>query len=168
MNDTKYSYTTDVPISLEQGGYELRIKKLTNTAQAPFKAHDHDAGFDLYADEDVSIKVGGTVLVSAGIAMEIPKGFVGLIWDRSSMGVKGIHRFAGVIDSGYRGEVKVCLSNFSYGLKDWPHYHVQYGLKRGDRIAQLVVQQIPLMRVIEVEELEDSSRACGGFGSSGK
>ena len=167
MNDKKYSYTTDVPISLEQG-YELRIKKLTTTAQVPFKAHDYDAGFDLYADEDAVIKAGQTVLVSTGIAMGIPKGFVGLIWDRSSMGVKGIHRFAGVIDSGYRGEVKVCLSNLSYCLQDWPHYHTYYDVKRGDRIAQLVVQQIPLMHVVEVEELEDSSRACGGFGSSGK
>ena len=168
MNDTKYSYTTDVPISLEQGGYELRIKKLTTTAQAPFKAHDHDAGVDLYADENVSVKVGRTTLISTGIAMEIPKGFVGLIWDRSSMGVKGIHRFAGVIDSGYRGEVKVCLSNLSYGKQDWPYYHIAYDIKRGDRIAQLVVQQIPLMRIIEVEDLEDSSRACEGFGSSGR
>ena len=167
MKDDKYSYTTDLPISVGQG-HEIRIKKLTSTAQIPFKAHDYDAGFDLHADEDATVKAGQTILISTGIAMEIPKGFVGLIWDRSSMGVKGIHRFAGVIDSGYRGEVKVWLSNFSYGLKDWPHYHVQYDIKRGDRIAQLVVQQIPLMRVIEVEELEDSARSCGGFGSSGK
>ena len=70
----KYSYSTDTPISIEpKDGISLRIKKLTKTAQLPYKAHDHDAGFDLYSDEDISIKAGETVLISTGIAMEIPK-----------------------------------------------------------------------------------------------
>lgn len=80
----------------------LRAKRLTETAKLPTKAHDTDAGIDLYSDEDLEIKPGSTVLVSTGISMAIPDGHAGLIWDRSSMGVKGLHRFAGVVDSGYR------------------------------------------------------------------
>ena len=83
------------------------------------------------------------MLVSTGVAMAIPKGYAGLIWDRSSMGVKGIHRHAGVIDSGYRGEVKVCLHNTT---------NEPYDIELGDRVAQILIQKIPLFRIQEVEE----------------
>ena len=89
----------------------FETKLLHDSAKNPTKGHVNDAGWDLYSFETVSIPTGATVLVSTGIAMAIPKGYVGLIWDRSSMGVKGVHRHAGVIDSGYRVEVKVCLHN---------------------------------------------------------
>ena len=89
----------------------FETKKLYESAKSPTKGHLDDAGWDLYAFETVSIPAGATVLVSTGIAIAIPKGHSGLIWDRSSMGVKGVHRHAGVIDCGYRGEVKVCLHN---------------------------------------------------------
>ncbi len=97
--------------------------------------------------------------VSTGIAIAIPKGYVALIWDRSSMGVKGVHRHAGVIDSGYRGEVKVCLHNTTK-----EPYHIE----RGDRIAQMLIQEAPNFKQHVVQELDSTNRGDGGFGSTGK
>ena len=136
----------------------LLIKRLTETSTTPPKATSSDAGFDLYSDEDVIIKSGESVLVSTGVAMAIPENHAGLIWDRSSMGVKGIHRFAGVVDSGYRGEVKVCLFNTGE----------DYKIVRGDRIAQILIQPVPNIELREVEDLNNTERGIGGFGSSGK
>ena len=136
----------------------LLIKRLTETSTTPTKANSSDAGFDLYSDEDVIIKSGESVLVSTGVAMAIPENHAGLIWDRSSMGGKGIHSFAGVVDSGYRGEVKVCLFNTGE----------DYKIVRGDRIAQILIQPAPNIELIEVEDLNDTERGIGGFGSSGK
>ena len=90
--------------------------------------------------------------------MAIPWGYAGLIWDRSSMGVKGLHRFAGVIDSDYRGEIKVCIHNAS---------QKSYTISEGDKIAQLVVQAIPSFFLREVDSLEGTERGGKGFGSSG-
>ena len=136
----------------------LLIKRLTETSTTPTKANSSDAGFDLYSDEDVIIKSGESVLVSTGVAMAIPEDHAGLIWDRSSMGVKGIHRFAGVVDSGYRGEVKVCLFNTGE----------DYKIVRGDRIAQILIQPVPNIELREVEDLNHTERGSEGFGSSGK
>ena len=126
----------------------LLIKRLTETSTTPTKANSSDAGFDLYSDEDVIIKSGESVLVSTGVAMAIPENHAGLIWDRSSMGVKGIHRFAGVVDSGYRGEVKVCLFNTGE----------DYKIVRGDRIAQILIQPVPNIELREVEDLNNTER----------
>ncbi len=141
-------------------GYKFfEAKKLSETAQVPTKGHPNDAGWDLYADEDTTLWPEETQLISTGIAMAIPKNYVGLIWDRSSMGVKGIHRHAGVIDSGYRGEVKVCLHNTTTEM---------YKIKKGDRIAQLLIQKTPQFIMHVVEELDSTERGSGGFGSTGK
>ena len=137
----------------------FETKLLHDSAKNPTKGHIDDAGWDLYSSETVSIPAGATVLVSTGVAMAIPNRYVGLIWDRSSMGVKGVHRHAGVIDSGYRGEVKVCLHNTTKET-----YHVE----RGDRIAQLLIQEVPVFRQHVVDELDATSRGDGGFGSTGK
>ena len=137
----------------------FETKLLHDSAKNPTKGHTDDAGWDLYSSESVSIPAGATVLVSTGVAMAIPNRYVGLIWDRSSMGVKGIHRHAGVIDSGYRGEVKVCLHNTTKET-----YHVE----RGDRIAQLLIQEVPVFRQHVVDELDTTNRGDGGFGSTGK
>tara|TARA_A100001515_G_scaffold104649_1_gene85341 strand:+ start:105 stop:530 length:426 start_codon:yes stop_codon:yes gene_type:complete len=134
-------------------------KMLYDSSRVPTKGHMDDAGWDLYSFETVSIPAGATVLVSTGIAMAIPKGYVGLIWDRSSMGVKGIHRHAGVIDSGYRGEVKVCLHNTTK-----EPYHIE----KGDRIAQMLIQEAPTFIQHVVHELDSTDRGDGGFGSTGK
>ena len=146
----------------------INARRITDAAILPTKAHSTDAGLDLYAAEDIDVYPSRTALVSTRIALEIPEGHAGLIWDRSSMGVKGIHRFGGVIDSGYRGEIKVCLANLSYGLHDWPYHHVSYKIEHGDKIAQLIIHQIPDVQVVESDMLTSSSRDVGGFGSSGK
>jgi dUTP pyrophosphatase len=141
-------------------GYNyFEVKKLTDSSQVPSKGHPDDAGWDLYADESFKLWPEETKLISTGIAMSLPKGFVGLIWDRSSIGVKGIHRYAGVIDCGYRGEVKVCLHNTTKGL-----YHIE----KGDRIAQILIQEAPNFRIHIVDELDSTNRGDGGFGSTGK
>ena len=141
-------------------GYKyFEVKLLHDSAKAPTKGHMSDAGWDLYAFETVSIPAGATVLVSTGISMAVPKDHVALIWDRSSMGVKGIHRHAGVVDSGYRGEVKVCLHNTTK-----EPYHIE----RGDRIAQMLIQEAPNFIQHVVHELDSTNRGDGGFGSTGK
>ena len=141
-------------------GYKyFETKLLHSSAKAPTKGHVNDAGWDLYSFEGVSIPAGATVLVSTGISIAVPKEHVALIWDRSSMGVKGVHRHAGVIDSGYRGEVKVCLHNTTK-----EPYHIE----RGDRIAQMLIQEAPNFIQHVVHELDSTDRGDGGFGSTGK
>ena len=141
-------------------GYKyFETKLLHSSAKAPTKGHVNDAGWDLYSFEGVSIPAGATVLVSTGISIAVPKEHVALIWDRSSMGVKGVHRHAGVIDSGYRGEVKVCLHNTTK-----EPYHIE----RDDRIAQMLIQEAPNFIQHVVHELDSTDRGDGGFGSTGK
>ena len=141
-------------------GYKyFEVKLLYDSAKPPTKGHVNDAGWDLYAFETVSIPAGATVLISTGVAMAIPKGYAGLIWDRSSMGVKGLLRHAGVVDSNYRGEVKVCLHNTTK-----EPYHIE----RGDRIAQMLIQEAPTFIQHVVNELDSTDRGDGGFGSTGK
>ena len=137
----------------------IPVKKISESATLPTKTTSNDAGWDLYSLEDVTILKNTTSLINTGIAMAIPNGYVGLIWDRSSMGVKGIHRHAGVVDAGYRGYIKVCLHNTTGET-----YHVN----RGDRIAQMIIQEVPTFHMLEVDDLDDSERGGGGFGSSGK
>jgi dUTP pyrophosphatase len=152
-----------MPIHTAQSGMVscryLQVKRLNDSATLPTRGNDGDAGWDLYSNESVTIPSGATVLVSTGIAMAIPRGYAGLIWDRSSMGVKGVHRHAGVIDSGYRGPVKVCLHNTT---------KEPYSIEHGDRVAQILIQEIPFFRIQEVEELDPTKRGSGGFGSTGK
>ena len=138
---------------------EIKVKKISTSAITPTKANEFDAGWDLYASEDAIIDPSKTELISTDISFAIPEGYVGLIWDRSGMAAKrGLHRFAGVIDSGYRGEVKVCLWNSS------DKYCV---INAGERIAQILFQEAPSFTMVEVNSLEDTDRGTGGFGSSG-
>ena len=138
---------------------KINFKKLYGGVYTPTKSNTTDAGYDLYSVNDVAIPKGYNALINTGIAIEIPKGYVGLIWDRSSLGGKGIHRHAGVIDCGYTGEVKVCLHNTSA---------VTYDIKKGDRIAQLIIQEAPHYELNEVQELGETDRSVGGFGSTGR
>ncbi|HUU29488.1 MAG TPA: dUTP diphosphatase [archaeon] len=136
------------PYQLDAGGLE-----------APSYAHPGDAGFDLRAAEEIVLPPGGKTLMPTGLRFAITPGFVGLIWDRSGLAAKhGIHCLAGVVDSGYRGEVKVVLCN----LGSEP-----YIVERGARIAQMLVQPVAKADLVRVENLEDSSRGEGGFGSTG-
>ena len=144
----------------------IKVKKLTSTATIPTKSRKTDAGYDLYADEDIAIYPEDTKLISTGIAFAIPDGYAGLIWDRSGLGSKGIHRHAGVVDSSYRGEVKVALCNARPGHINFTDNI--YFISRGDRIAQILFQKVPHFDLVETEELDDTDRGSSGFGSSGK
>ena len=142
---------------------EVRIKKLDERAVVPSYGSEYAAGFDLYSvlDEDVTIKSGETYLVHTGLAMEIPVGFAGMIFARSGLATKkGLApaNKVGVVDSDYRGEVMVALHNHS--LEDRTISH-------GERIAQMVIMPFYKAEFLEVEELNDTDRGTGGFGSTG-
>ncbi len=139
----------------------IKVKLLSKEATVPTKAHKSDAGWDLYASGLSQLIVPHKrKLVSTDISIAIPDGYCGLIWPRSGLSVKkGIGVLAGVIDSGYRGEIKVCLLNTSDTLA---HIHP------GDRIAQLIIQKVEDIEFLEVDKLDDSDRGDGGFGSSGR
>lgn len=143
----------------------LKIKRLHPQAQLPARATDGSAGHDLYAciEQPTEILPGQTVKVPTGLAIQLEsRKYVALIFARSSMGIKyGVipANAVGVIDSDYRGEVCVCLHNHS----DKP-----YVVQPQDRIAQLLVMPVELPDIEEVDELEETGRGQGGFGSTGK
>ncbi len=136
----------------------LFVKLLTETAQVPTRAHADDAGLDLYADESVIVPAQGRAWVKTGIAVAVPPAFVGLVWPRSGMAGEGWTVDAGVVDCGYRGEVKVLMVNATG----------QDGvILAGQKIAQLLVQNIASPGIKTVDELPPSGRGENGFGSSG-
>ena len=139
---------------------KIRVKKLHPDAQIPNIAHVGDAGCDLFATESLTLKPGERGQVSTGIAMEIPLGYVGLIWDKSGISHKGgIKTLGGVIDSGYRGEFLVGVINLGKEI---------YTFEKGNKIAQLLIQKIETPIFEEVKELSDTNRGGDGFGSTGK
>ncbi|WP_067704087.1 dUTP diphosphatase [Nocardia jejuensis] len=128
----------------------------------PKRAHEGDAGVDLCTTEDVIIEPGERVLVGTGIAVALPLGTVGLIHPRSGLAAKSglsVVNTPGTVDAGYRGEIKVCLINHD------PRTAIE--LRRGDRIAQLLVQRVELVEFVEVATLDETERGAGGYGSSG-
>ena len=139
---------------------KLLIKKVHTDATVPHYAHPGDAAFDLFTPEKIEIKPGERVQVPTGIAMEIPVGCAGLIWDKSGLSHKnGLKTLGGVIDAGYRGEVKVGMINLA---------NETYVFEKGHKVAQMIIQKIESPDIEEVTELSDSSRGTGGFGSTGK
>jgi dUTP pyrophosphatase len=143
---------------------KILVKKFDKNAIVPTKSHITDAGYDLYAMEDAVIYPEDTLLVRTGIGFAIPTGYAGLIWDRSGLGSKGLHRHGGVIDSEYRGEVKVALSNTLSHEKMMDNVFL---INKGDRIAQILFQKVPHFDLVEVEDLDDTDRGKSGFGSTG-
>lgn len=137
----------------------IRIKRLDPRAVLPKRAHPEDAGMDLHLLESVEIPPGGGIRVRTGIAMEIAVGFVGMVADRSSLAAKGLKTAGGIIDAGYRGEIHIVLRNLTGGA---------VRLEAGDRVAQLLVLPVALPVIEEVIELSETSRASGGFGSTGR
>ncbi len=137
----------------------INIKKLHVDAKIPTAGTEHAAGFDLHSIEDYEFQSGETHAVPTGIAIEIPEGKALFIWDRSGMGFKGMHRFAGLIDSDYRGELKIILFN---SKKE------NFKILKGERIAQGVIQDYYQPEFQEVDELSETIRGHGGFGSTGK
>ena len=138
---------------------KLSVKKINNEAVLPTRAHSYDAGMDLYVNGRQVITAHTTMAVSTGISMEIPEGFVGLIWDKSSIGAKGLKTLGGVIDSEYRGEVKVVIHNLNNEDIIFEH---------GQKIAQMLIQKVELVDIEEVTDLSSTIRGEGGFGSTGR
>ena len=139
---------------------QISLKLLTKTARAPEFMREGDAAFDLYASEAVRIPPRSQIVVPTGIAMEIPVGFAGLIWDRSGLAAKNqLTTMGGLIDSNYRGEIRVILRNFG---------DTEYSVSIGDRVAQMVLQRHAKVTFNVVSELSHTNRGDGTFGSSGK
>ncbi|MHB8693518.1 MAG: dUTP diphosphatase [Solirubrobacteraceae bacterium] len=140
----------------------LRVARLDPQATLPTRAYPGDAGLDLYALESGTIWAGARASVRTGVAVEIPAGQAGLVLPRSGLAAKhgiALVNAPGLIDSGYRGELKLLLLNTD------PEQAFSY--QRGDRIAQLLLVRIETPEPVEVAELTDSERGAGGFGSSG-
>jgi dUTP pyrophosphatase len=138
----------------------ISVQLLDNNAKVPTKANANDAGFDLYSIIDTVIPPKQRKTVRTGIAIQMPDHLAGLIWPRSGLSVKqGIDVLAGVVDSGYRGEIMVCLYNTSDEV---------VGINTGDRIAQIIFQEVPRVSMEVHETLGSSQRGDNGFGSSGK
>ena len=138
---------------------KFKVKKVRDEAVLPTYAHSGDAGMDLYSCADCCLEQGQRMLIPTGLSIHVPKGFVGLIWPRSGLAYKkGVDILAGVMDEGFRGEMGVVLLNTGYD---------DLVIKKGERIAQLLIQPIEICEVEEVDDLEESSRGERGFGSTG-
>lgn len=138
---------------------KIKIKKLHPRAIIPKYAHEGDAGMDLFSVEDLILKPKHRALVKTGLSIELPKGYVSLIWDKSGIALKGIKTMGGVIEHTYRGEYKIIVVNLS---------SENYEIKKGQKIAQLLIQKIETAEIEEVDELSETTRGDGGFGSTGK
>lgn len=140
----------------------LPIKRLDKSVQLPAYAYQGDAGLDLRSSEDVSLAPFERRLVSTGLAIAIPEGYAGFVQPRSGLALReglSMANTPGLIDSHYRGELKVCAINLD------PEKTIY--IERGERIAQLVIQKVPIVTLSEADELDETDRGTGGFGSSG-
>ena len=141
---------------------KLAIKRLDPSVELPSYAYAGDAGLDLRASEDVVLQPFERRLISTGLAIAIPEGYAGFVQPRSGMALKkglSMANTPGLIDSHYRGELKVVAVNLDA--------HDPIEIQKGERIAQLVIQKVPVVDLVEVEELDETDRGAGGFGSSG-
>ncbi len=142
---------------------ELRVTLLSDAARLPARAHEGDAGLDLHASEQATLEPGGRASVGTGIAVEIAPGHAGLVLPRSGLAAKhgiALVNSPGLIDSGYRGEVRVLLLNTDR--------EEEFAIDVGDRIAQLLITPFAEAVPVAATELTESARAAGGFGSSGR
>ena len=138
----------------------MKVKRLTETAKLPTKAYFGDLGYDLYADESLSIRPGEVARVHTGIAIEFPDQIGGIIKGRSGMALSGINVLGGVVDSLYRGEIVVLLTTHATACQ---HY-----IGKGQKIAQLILTPILNYDIEETTELLQTARGDKGFGSSGQ
>ena len=141
---------------------EVLVRRLDPELPLPARAHPGDAGVDLYAAEAVALAPGERATVPTGVAVAIPEGYAGLVAPRSGLAQRhglGIVNAPGVVDAGYRGEIRVLLVN---------HGSEPVSLARGERIAQLLVIPVSTVGVVEVYQLPPSERGAGGFGSTGR
>jgi dUTP diphosphatase len=147
---------------MSTGPVKLEVKRLDPGLPLPQYAHTGDAGLDLLAAQDVTLKPGERALIPTGIAVAIPPGYAGFVQPRSGLALRsglGLPNSPGLIDSGYRGEIKVIAINLD--ATD------PIEIKRGDRIAQMVIMPVASAEIIEAGELPASTRGAGGFGSTG-
>ena len=141
----------------------LRFARLSHEAREPTRAHDGDAGYDLYAVEPARLGPGERASVGTGVAVAIPDGWAGLVLPRSGLAARHgitLPNAPGLIDSGYRGEVRVLLLNTDP--------RESFEIAPGDRIAQLLLVRHEAPELLEVESLDETVRGGGGFGSSGR
>lgn len=139
---------------------KVKIKKIHPAAVIPRYAHPGDAGLDLFTVKSLELEPRERKSVPLGLAVEIPDGYVGLIWDKSGLSHKyGIKSFGGVVDSGYRGEIHIGVINLSDKF---------FSFEKGHKIGQLLIQKIERIEFEEADKLADSSRGGDGFGSTGK
>ena len=142
---------------------EIPLKLLDDGLTAPRYRHEGDAGFDLPSRVDFVLEPGERAIIPTGIALAVPRGFAGFVLPRSGLASRhgiSLVNSPGLIDAGYRGEIAVVVINTD---KREP-FHI----KRGDRIAQLVIQRIEEATLVQVDQLDETSRGAGGFGSTGK
>jgi dUTP pyrophosphatase len=137
---------------------ELKVKRIHPDAKLPVYGHPGDAGLDLFAVADRELSPGEVFAVPTGVQVAVPPGHVGLVWDKSGISLKGVHRLAGVIDAGYRGEIQVVMVNLG---------GTPFAIRKGMKIAQMLVQPVTSVTVVESDALDDTSRGPGGFGSTG-
>lgn len=137
----------------------IKFQKINKNSQVPTYAYSTDAGMDIFSAEKYLLEPGQNHAFSTGIIVEIPVGYVGLIMEKSGLALKRqISVMGGIIDAGYRGELKVILLNNSNKNQEF---------KIGDKLAQLLVQQIESVNLIKSDKLSESDRQSGGFGSTG-
>jgi dUTP pyrophosphatase len=141
---------------------ELRVTRLDRELPLPGYAHDGDAGLDLFSAENVTLAPGRRALIGTGVAVSIPEGYAGFVQPRSGLAIRHGLSFVntpGLIDSHYRGEIRVIAVNLD------PDTPIE--IRRGDKIAQLVVQAVERCELVECAELDPTARGEGGFGSTG-
>jgi dUTP pyrophosphatase len=139
---------------------ELQIQRTDKEVPLPEYAHEGDAAFDLRSIEETSIPPGDKHIIQTGLKMVIPLGYFGNIRDRSGLAAKqAAHVLAGVVDSGYRGTVGVVMINLGKEPIE---------IKKGDRVAQMLIQKIETPTIVETKDLDNTTRGEGGFGSTGK
>lgn len=139
---------------------KVKIQKLHPDAKLPTYGRKGDAGLDLYALHDQTVEPGKTAQIHTGIAMEIPEGYAGLFWDKSGLSHNySIKTLGGVLDSNYRGELKLGVINLGTEA---------YTFEKGHKVMQMLVQKVEEIEWEEVEELSETNRGDQGFGSSGK
>lgn len=151
---------SDIPQNADT--IRLPIKRLDPTVELPRYAYAGDAGLDLRSSEDVTLAPFERRLIATGLAIAIPEGYAGFVQPRSGLALKqglSMANTPGLIDSHYRGELKICAINLD------PTTPID--VRKGDRIAQLVIQKVPVVSLVEVDELDETDRGAGGFGSSG-
>ncbi len=149
------------PVTTKSGNMHIRIAKVHEDAILPHYVHPGDSGMDLYSIEHITIPPGGTALVHTGLKLAVPEHYEAQVRPKSGLALKNaitLLNTPGTVDSGYRGEVCVILIN---------HGRETFQVKKHSKIAQLVICPVVRAEIVEVEELEDTGRGAGGFGSTG-